>query len=367
MINTSLLTRCSNAHAVSGFESEIRHLVRAELASCCQLQSYPSGNLLATLPDACCVGGESAPRVMFDAHMDEVGFMVQSVTADGFLRFVPLGGWWNHSLPSQRVIVRALDGSKHLGVIGTKAPHLIPASQRNQVMATEDLFVDMGASSAQEIASLGIEAGCVITPDASMSPLSVPHRWMGKAFDNRVGVYTLIEVLKQLAAEAASDPLPCRVSAIATVQEELGLRGAKAIAPSIIPDVMIVLEGPPADDTLGMPASGRTGELGKGVQVRLYDPTHITHPALAALVREVAAAENIPVQWAVRHSGGTDAGATYSNWQGIASIVLGVPVRYLHSHQGIVDERDIAAMQALSCALARALTAERLAELLELS
>ncbi len=304
---------------------------------------------------------------MFDAHMDEVGFMVQSVTADGFLRFVPLGGWWNHSLPSQRVIVQAQDGSKHRGVIGTKAPHLIPAAQRNQVMATEDLFVDMGASSAEEIERMGILPGCVIAPDASLTALSVPHRWMGKAFDNRVGVYTMIELLKQLASEAGSDPLPCRVSGIATVQEELGLRGAKALAPELIPDVMIVLEGPPADDTLGMSGSGRTGELGKGVQVRLYDPTHITHPALAALVREVAAAEDIPVQWAVRHSGGTDAGATYSNWHGIASIVLGVPVRYLHSHQGIIDERDLVAMQRLSCALLRALTAERLAELLDLS
>ncbi len=360
MLNESLLARCSNSHGVSGFESELRQLIRTELASYATLQSYPSGNLLASLSS-----DSRAPHVMISAHMDEIGFMVQSVTPDGYLLIAPLGGWWNHTLPSQRMIVQATDGSKHLGVVGSKPPHLLPEAQRSQVLSNESLCIDIGASSASEVAALHIMAGCVVAPDATLTSLSIPHRWMGKAFDNRIGVYTLIEVVKQLSEENATSPLPCRLTAAATVQEELGTRGARALDTTQLPDVMIVLEGPPADDTMGMPHQGRTGELGKGVQVRLYDPTHVTHPALAALVREIAEAENIPVQWAVRRTGGTDAAASYSNWQGIPSIVLGVPVRYIHSHQGILDERDVIAMQTLCIALIRALDAQKVASFID--
>ncbi len=362
MLNKSLLARCSNTHGVSGFESEVRQIIRDELSPSCQLKGYPSGNLIATLDST-----QEKPHVMISAHMDEIGFMVQSVTPDGYLLIVPLGGWWNHTLPSQRMIVQAADGSKHLGVVGSKPPHLLPEAQRSQVLSNESLCIDIGASSASEVAELHIMAGCVVAPDATLTPLTIPHRWMGKAFDNRIGVYTLIEVMKQIAEENANGAaaIPCRLSAAATVQEELGTRGARALATEQLPDVMIVLEGPPADDTMGMPGQGRTGELGKGVQVRLYDPTHVTHPALAQLVRDIAAQENIPVQWAVRRTGGTDAAASYSNWQGIPSIVLGVPVRYIHSHQGILDERDVIAMQQLTCALIRALDAQKVASLTE--
>ncbi len=360
MLNKSLLARCSNAHGVSGFESEVRQLIRNELSSCCSLKGYPSGNLIASLEST-----QEKPHIMISAHMDEIGFMVQSVTPDGYLLIVPLGGWWNHTLPSQRMVVQATDGSKHLGVVGSKPPHLLPEAQRSQVLSNESLCIDIGASSASEVAALHIMEGCVVAPDATLTELSIPHRWMGKAFDNRIGVYTLIEVMKQLSAESTSAPLPCRLSAAATVQEELGTRGARALATDQLPDVMIVLEGPPADDTMGMPGVGRTGELGKGVQVRLFDPTHVTHPALAQVVREVAAQENIPVQWAVRRTGGTDAAASYANWQGIPSIVLGVPVRYIHSHQGILDERDVVAMQQLCCALIRALDSQKVTSFIE--
>ncbi len=359
MINQSLLTRCSNAHGVSGFESEVREIVRTELAPHCSLHSFPSGNLIAELPASSCASPD-APRVMLAAHMDEVGFMVQSVTPDGYLLVVPLGGWWNHTLPSQRMTVIAHDGSKHPAIVGSKSPHLIPAAQRSQVLPNEALCIDIGASCASEVEQLGIYPGCPVCPEASVTPLSIPQRWMGKAFDNRVGVYTMIEVMRSLAEESSDKKLPCQLSAAATVQEELGTRGAKALARECIPDVMVVLEGPPADDTMGMPASGRMGQLGHGVQVRLYDPTHLTHPALARLVRQIATEQEIPVQWAVRSTGGTDAAASYSHWQGIPTIVLGVPVRYIHSHQGILDERDVLAMQRLCCALIRALDSQAL-------
>ncbi len=348
MFNSDLLAACSNARAISGFEGNLRQLIRKELAGIADFQQEPSGNLIASIGSK----DPSAPSIMFLAHMDEIGFMVQSISPDGYIGIVPIGGWWNHTLPSQRVTVRSHDGREIRGQIGSKPPHLLPESQRRQVLSDEALYIDIGASNCAEVESLGIGPGCPVTPDSSLQALDLPHRWMGKAFDNRVGVYTMIQLIKGLASEQ----LNCRVIAAASVQEELGMRGAKALLPENLADIIIVLEGPPADDTLGMPSCGRMGELSKGVQLRLYDPTHLTPPALAAFVREVAEEHDIPCQWAVRRSGGTDAGAAYSNWHARPAIVFGVPVRYIHSHNGILDDRDIEAMLRLSLHLVQRLS-----------
>lgn len=353
MIRADLLARCSNTAAASGFEAPIRRLIRSELASCCEsITRMPSGNIV-------CRCGQGGPTVALLAHMDEVGFMVQGITPDGYLLFVPLGGWWNHTLPAQRVVVHSADGRSIPGQIGTKPPHLLPESQRREVMPTEALCIDVGASSAEEVQALGIRIGCSVTPDVTLQPLAVPHRWMGKAFDNRAGVYCMIEAMRGLAADA----LPLTLLGVGTVQEEVGTRGARALDPR--PDLAIILEGPPADDGFGQSTLCRQGVLGKGVQLRLFDPTNITPPALAQLALRVAEEQHIPCQPSVRRTGGTDAAASYPNWQGAPAIVLGVPTRYIHSHNGILDERDLAACVDLTCALVRAIAARGLAELIE--
>ncbi len=356
-MNTTLWEQCSNACAISGFEGEVRALLRRELEGCGSFRTERSGNLIC---ERCAAPG--APRVAMLAHMDEIGFMVQGVTDDGFLLLVPIGGWWNHTLPSQRVLVQArgLDGcSRNIpGQIGTKPPHLLPASQRKQVLPDDALFVDIGASCRAEVEALGIRPGCAVVPDVQLQPLAIPHRWMGKAFDNRAGVYCMAETMKKLRDEE----LPCSLTAIGTVQEEVGTRGARAL--ECPPDLAIILEGPPADDTFGQSATCRQGVLGKGVQVRLYDPTNITPPALADWVLSLAAQEGIATQPAVRRTGGTDAAASYPNWGGRAAIVLGVPTRYIHSHNGILDDRDLAACIELACTIARHATAETLTRVL---
>lgn len=347
MFDRVLLERCSNACAVSGFEGEMRALVRHELQGCGVISSAVSGNMM-------CERKADGPAVALVAHLDEIGFMVQGVTEDGFLLLVPLGGWWNHTLPSQRVLVLTRDGRRIPGQIGTRPPHLLPEAQRRQVMPDDALFVDVGASCREEAAALGIRPGCVVAPDVRMQPLAVPHRWMGKAFDNRAGVYCMIEAMKWLSTQQ----LGCTVRAIGTVQEEVGTRGARALPPEWVPDLAIILEGPPADDTLGQDRLCRMGELGKGVQVRLYDPTNITPPALADYVLDVAQQEGIACQPAVRRTGGTDAAASYPNWHGTPSIVLGVPTRYIHSHNGILDDRDLESCVRLACALVRRFNAK---------
>ncbi len=346
--NIRKLALYSNARAISGFEDEVRQLLQQELRDCGELRRDDSGNVICARYAA----DEHAPNIALLAHMDEIGFMVQGITPDSFLTLVPIGGWWNHTLPSQRVLVQArgAEGMPYIpGQIGTKPPHLLPESQRTQVMPTDALFVDVGASSEAEVRALGIRPGCPVVPDVQMQALAIPHRVMGKAFDDRAGVYCMAEVMRRLEAEKAA--LPCTVAAIGTVQEEVGTRGARAMGHPA--NLHIILEGPPADDSFGQPALCRQGVLGKGVQIRLFDPTHITPPALADWVQQVAEEEGIPHQVTVRRSGGTDAAASYSNWNGRPAIVLGVPTRYIHAHNGILDTRDLEACIELCLALVK--------------
>lgn len=346
MFDRVLLERCSNACAVSGFEGEVRAIIHSELKGCGKMSRAISGNI------SCELSGPD-PVVALVAHMDEIGFMVQGVTEDGYLLMVPLGGWWNHTLPAQRVLVQTRHGDRIPGQVGTKPPHLLPEAQRRQVMPDDALYVDVGASCRAEVEALGIRPGCAIVPDVQLRPLAVPHRWMGKAFDNRAGVYCMINAMQQLSTEQLS----CTVRGIGTVQEEVGTRGAKALLPEEMPDLAIILEGPPADDTWGQSPVCRQGVLGKGVQVRLFDPTNITPPGLADFVLRVAEEEGIPCQPAVRRTGGTDAAASYPNWYGVPAIVLGVPVRYIHSHNGILDDRDLESCVDLVCSIVRRIKA----------
>ncbi len=342
MFNKELLEKCSNAAGVSGFEDEIRAVIEAELQGCGTITHSTSGNLICEKK-----GPEGSPTIALIAHMDEIGFMVQGVTDDGFLLLVPLGGWWNHTLPSQRMTVITRCGRRIPGQIGTKPPHLLPDAQRKQVMPDDALFVDVGASSKAEVEALGIRLGCCVVPDVQLQALATENRWMGKAFDNRAGVYAMIQTM-----QAIKDmELPCTVRAIATVQEEVGTRGARALQDEQVPDYAIILEGPPADDTFGQSGVCRQGVLGKGVQIRLYDPTNITPPAFADFVLNTAAKYEILHQATVRRTGGTDAAASYPHWHGTPAIVFGVPTRYIHSHNGILDANDLTATVKLTVAV----------------
>jgi endoglucanase len=284
--------------------------------------------------------------------MDEVGFLVQNITCDGFLQFVAVGGWWEHSLLSQRVEVRTRRGDKILGVVASRPPHFLPAAQRMQIIPLEQMFIDVGASSREEVErDMGIHLGDPIAPVSAFTPMAREDYYMAKAFDNRVGMAAAIQS-GQLLSESFH---PNRLILAGTVMEEVGLRGAKTAAFVTQPDVAIILEGPPADDTPGFSRAESQGRLGGGVQIRLFDPTAITNPRLAQLAVQVAKEEGIAHQVTVRRSGGTDAGSIHLAGRGVPCIVLGVPARYIHSHNSIIDINDYLAMVALTTALVRRL------------
>ena len=344
----SLLQELTEAHSVSGHEDEVRAIFVDELAECGELSTDRNGSVFCEL-------GDDGPRVLVAGHMDEVGFMVQNITPDGFIQFLAIGGWWEHNLLSQRVEILTRSGNKMLGVIASRPPHFLPEAQRRQVMTIDQMFIDVGAESRRDVVEgFGISLGDPIAPVSAFTSLGREDYFMAKAFDNRVGMAGTIHA-GQILSESAH---PNKLILCGTVQEEVGLRGAKTAAVFAKPDVAIVLEGPPADDAPGFLRSECQGRLGGGVQIRMFDPSAISHPRLARLAIETAQAEGIPYQVTVRRSGGTDAGAFHVANEGIPSIVLGVPARYIHSHNAIIDLNDYLHMVTLTIALVRKLDEE---------
>ncbi|TAG11636.1 MAG: M42 family peptidase [Verrucomicrobia bacterium] len=339
----SLLQTLTQAHAVSGHEEEVRKIFVSELGGCGMISMDRMGSVF------CEIGGHG-PRVMIAGHMDEVGFMVQSITPDGFLQFVTLGGWWEHVLLAQRVEILTRSGEKILGIISSRPPHFLPLSDRRQVMSIEQIYIDVGAVNRQEVTEkFGISLGDPVAPISPWTPMAGEDLYAAKALDNRLGMACAIQAGKILAA--TSHPNCCIITG--TVQEEVGLRGAKPAAAMVRPDVAIVLEAPPADDTPGFSRSDSQARLGGGVQIRAFDPTAITNPRLLHLAIETAQREGIPYQVAVRRSGGTDAGSIHVSTYGVPCIVLGVPTRYIHSHNGMMNLLDYIHMLELTIALVK--------------
>lgn len=338
----SLLKELCEAHSISGHEDEVRAIFTDELSELGSLTTDRSGSVI-------CVDPNEGPRVLIAGHMDEVGFMVQNITHDGFIKFITIGGWWNQVLLGQRVSILTRKGKKITGVIGSKPVHFLPLSQRENAVPIESMFIDVGASSHSEVTNeFGISLGDPIAPISEFTPLTNPNLFMAKAFDNRVGMACTI----QAAIELADMDHPNELVFAGTVQEEVGLRGAKTLASFTEPDVAIILEGPPADDTPGFSIHESQGKMGSGVQIRLFDPSAIANPRLAELAIQTAEANNIPYQVAVRRSGGTDAGSIHIANQGVPCVVLGVPTRYIHSHNAIMDIDDYLAMLSLTVELA---------------
>jgi endoglucanase len=258
-------------------------------------------------------------------------------------------------LLSQRVEILTRSGRKIIGVVCSQPPHFLPENQRRQVVAIDKMFIDVGADShGQATAEFGISPGDPIAPCSAFTPMARDDHYMAKAFDNRVGMAGVIQCGQILS----QSPLANRLIVCGTVQEEVGLRGAKTAAVHAKPDVAIILEGPPADDTPGFNRGECQGRLGGGVQIRLFDPSAIAHPRLARMAIDTALAEGIPHQVTVRRSGGTDAGSFHLANEGVPCVVLGVPARYIHSHNSIIDLNDHLAMIALVIALVRRLDRE---------
>jgi endoglucanase len=347
--STTVLARLSNAAGTPGSEGEIRDIIRHELQAHAEFSYDKLGSIICRRKT-----GKDAPKILLAGHMDEVGFIVRLITKDGFLKFHNLGGWWSHSLLAQRVLIKSAGGDVP-GIIGAKPVHHLKAEQRKQVMELSEMHIDVGAKNREEALEMfGIRPGDHIVPDTQFKAMRNPRLVSGKAFDDRAGVALFIDAFKELSAEE----LPNRLYGVGTTQEEVGTRGAGTAVETIEPDVAIVLEGSPADDTPGFNKEESQGELGKGPQIRLFDPTMIANKHFTRYVLETAETLDIPHQTAVRTSGGTDGRPIHVYKSGVPTIVIAPPVRYIHSHVSLLNLDDYEQTLKLLLALVRGLNAD---------
>ena len=338
-----LLERLTLAAGPPGAEEPVRTLVRDALQDAGRIQTDRMGSIICERK-----GAAERPRVLLDSHLDEVAFMVQAITEDGLLTFVPLGGWWEHVLLGQRVDVLTAKGTIP-GVIGSKPVHFLSAEERKGLLPIEKMTIDIGAGGREEAAALGVRVGDPAVPHGEFIPMANPRILSSKAFDDRVGVALMVESILRLDGTQ-----PCTVFGVGAVQEEVGCRGAGTAAFMVDPDAAIVLEGTPADDLPGTPQGQRQAVLGRGPQIRFFDPTAISNRGLLRLVEETARAQGIPIQMAVRRSGGTDAKAISVHGRGVPTVVIGVPARYIHSHVSLIHLDDYeAAVRLVQAVLMR--------------
>jgi len=288
----------------------------------------------------------TGPKVLVAGHMDEVGFMVTQITDTGMIRFQPLGGWWNQVLLAQRVQIMT-DHGPVTGVIGSIPPHLLTDAQRQKPMEIKNMLIDIGADDkADAVDNIGIRPGQPILPVCDFTPLANEKKILAKAWDNRYGCGLAIELLEEVADET----LPNQLYAGATVQEEVGLRGAKAAANMIQPDVFYGLDASPANDMTG--SEKEFGHLGKGALLRIFDRTMITHRGMREFILDTAETHRIPYQYFISQ-GGTDAGSVHVSNNGVPSAVIGICSRYIHTSGSIIHVDDYAAAKELLVKLVR--------------
>lgn len=332
-----LLTRLSNSLAVSGDEQEVREIVYEELQEFKDsMHTDAMGNVLVrregSQPD--CL------KVMIAAHMDEVGMMLIKEDGDGLFEFVVIGGVDPRQLIGKPVIV----GRKHVpGVIGAKAIHLTTKEEREQELKVKSLRIDVGLGGSKLV-----EIGDRATFATNLAVLGPSLR--GKALDDRLGVFNLIQLLKNA-------PENIDLLAAFTVQEELGLRGAKTAAYHFNPDIGIAMDSTPANDMPhfdGEENSAHNTRLDGGPAIYLMDGATIGDRRLVKWLTETADAEKIPWQYRQPGRGGTDAGAIHQTRSGVPSVSVSVPQRYLHSAAGIVRiDDELNTLKLLHAALSR--------------
>jgi putative aminopeptidase FrvX len=332
-INYDLLKRLSETPGVPSREERIRAVVVEALRPLVdEVRVDPLGN-------AVCLkrGTGSSPRrkVMVAAHMDEIGFLVRHVDEKGFLRLQPVGGFDPKTLVAQRVQVHT-EGGMLRGVLmpaGGKPPHLMTPGQEPKPPKIEEFFVDVGLT--REQAAEQVQVGDMVTLDRTLERAG--NNIIGKGMDDRAGVFVMIEAVRALRSHQVD------VIAVATVQEEVGLRGATTAAFGIEPDVGIALDVTLAVDIPGTEEHDVVSRLGQGVGIKVMDSLSISDPRLVRHFRDLARREGIPFQMEVLPRGGTDAGAMQRARAGIPVITLSVPARYVHTVNEMVSESDLEA------------------------
>ena len=329
-----LLKELCEAHGAPGFEGAIRAIYRREMESLCdRIEVDGIGNVIAIKEGK----GASPKKVMLAGHMDEIGFVVKHIDDNGFLRLSPLGGFDPKTLIAKRVMVETSNGGNMVGVVGSKPIHIMSPEDRKKMPTVPELFVDVGLSG--DDAKKQIEIGDPVTLNQEF--IQDGDRCCGKSLDNRVSIYTLIETMRRLKDTDVT------VYAVATSQEEIGLRGAMTAAHRIEPDMGVAIDVTLACDVPGAKPDEMITALGGGVGIKVHDSSLICHPKMVRAMRDLAREKEIPFQMEVLTAGGTDAGGIQRGGSAVPAITLSVPCRYVHTVVETVSAADLEGTVAL--------------------
>jgi endoglucanase len=350
-----LMKEMMEAFGPSGFEREVNSLFKK------YMEPYADEVITDKLGSVGFIakGSYDRPRVLITGHTDEVGFIISSLTDEGFLTFNQLGGWFDQVLLGQRVVIRGSKGNIH-GIIASKPPHILPEEERKKVLEKKDMFIDVGATSRQEAEDCGIKVGDPIVPYSTFQLIQNGKVAMGKAFDDRIGAFVFAEAFKRMKAQKIGHPNT--IYGVATVQEEVGLRGAQTIAHVVDPDVAIILEVDIAGDVPGIKPQDALTKMGKGPSLLTFDAGMIPNQPLKEWVIEVAKQSQIPLQLSQMKGGRTDGAPIHMSRAGCPTVVIGVPTRHIHSHSGLLSLKDTENTVRLIMELSKRLDAKTVEE-----
>jgi putative aminopeptidase FrvX len=336
----ALLQQLTDTAGPPGFEEPIRKVMVDLMKPLAASVTFDGlGSIIATQ-------GSDGPRVMVDAHMDELGGMIRRVTPRGLLTMQMLGGWLDQALVDQRWIILGSKGPVR-AVTGIRDVHVVPADERTRVYSRDSLFLDVGATTDAEVAALGISPGDPVVPDAPFTVLNGTDNYLAKGWDDRVGCGVIVEAMRRLATL----PHPNQIVWTITTQEEVGLRGAEAAAAVVKPAIAIAIEGGITGDVFPGRAEETQAKLGAGPGIFLFDSSALPNRKLTQLVKQTAAAKKLPLQTDLVQGYGDDSAELQRSNGGVPTVNLVVPIRYTHAHNGIMNRRDFDQMVDLLVAL----------------
>ncbi len=325
---STLLKELTMLNGIPANEKQIRKYMEKKVKGLAEISYDNLGSIIAKK-----VGNPKGPNIMVAGHMDEIGFILSEITKEGYVKFIPAGGWWGHVVLSQQFMITTRKGTEVRGVVGSKPPHILEAEERKKVVELKDMYLDLGVSSQEEAIALGIQVGDMITPFIEYQTLGNPKFLLSKAFDNRIGIALAIEVLENLKDQKHENIY----YGVGTVQEEVGLRGATTSAYMVSPDIGIALDVTIAHD---YPGGTQETKLGSGPCLMIYDSSMVGHVGLREFAQDLANELKIPYQLSYLKAGGTDAGKMHLAKNGCPSIAVCLPCRYLHSHTSIIHQDD---------------------------
>ncbi len=327
-MDVELLKKLCEEYGASGHEKRIRDIIIDEVKDYCdEVKIDNIGNLICRI-------GSGKPVYMFDAHMDEIGFVVKYIDDKGFLYFVPVGGFWPPTVINQRVVV--LGDKEVTGVIGSKPPHIMDEEEMKRPLKLKEFFIDVGASSREEVEQMGIHVGDPVVWKSTFE--EVGDNLISKSLDNRIGVLVLIEMIKSVKKFDGT------LYFVFSVQEEVGLKGARVAAYNIQPDISISVDTGLAGGSPAVQEKEAPPKLGMGPIITYVEASGrglMASPYVNSWLVDIAKKYEIPYQVDVTDGGMTDAAIIYITGRGIPSASVGIPSRYIHSPNEMISKRDV--------------------------